>query len=289
MYSSKVTEVLENTLSFLNAFICTQSKNIREYVELGETAYSPKHGFAKCEKHGVIHVFDINEARRIVDAGSSDAHKIVSIVYKNKTIDHAEQTFAREFIQAYGQKLFTPIFQRSKEIAVICRETVQSSPIAHAAMMARTAEKELSRQLNGTSKKETEPVETSSKVVIKVEITTTSTKKGRKSRYKDRLGLPAGSAKVSHTTLDEFTLLEFYTCFRKASHITEKHAWTEAKRNHKTELDNINVYICVHCTGYHVGHLSSVDGLARTVKNARKHWRTHPSDADKFAKEKGWV
>lgn len=43
-------------------------------------------------------------------------------------------------------------------------------------------------------------------------------------------------------------LREFYICSRKKVFIWQEHALAEAR------LYGLDVYICVYCTGYHMGH-----------------------------------
>lgn len=74
-------------------------------------------------------------------------------------------------------------------------------------------------------------------------------------------------------------LLEFYTCYRKISYITEKAATTSRENLGHHDLQ---CYICVHCTGYHLGH-TPAKNIKETLKSAKERYLNDPSKANEYA------
>lgn len=86
----------------------------------------------------------------------------------------------------------------------------------------------------------------------------------------------------------EILLTEFHVCGRKQLYATLDKATKSAIRN------NLEVYVCVFCTGYHIGHGSDDNDYRYLIGSQyyarhRHTWKRYPEKAAAFLAERGIV
>lgn len=113
-----------------------------------------------------------------------------------------------------------------------------------------------------------------------VETKNTSTKKKKKRKVQQ-----------SNIVLNPEMLTLFYLCGRKTSHITEADAWLAAAHSHNGHISDLNVYVCVICTGFHVGHKQLVKN-SKTTRRVRVNrgranflWNSSVKNRERFLRE----
>lgn len=142
---------------------------------------------------------------------------------------------------------------------------------------------------NQTEELTQKPVKTSSPTVLQPVKSKSTRRKNR-----DRAGREPGTALIPHTEAEPNNLLELYTCFRKVGYILQADAKAAIHRLHSNEIASMSSYICVYCTGWHIGHTPTMrDSPGRRrkklLRTAAHWWNAHPTDADTLSRINGLI
>jgi hypothetical protein len=274
-------------------FICASKVSINTFSDLGANILLSGFGAHYCKIHKNIHVFSIDKAFSVIKTDTNLIYYHVTCATKNNSITSQEAAENRAYIKRFTKDSLTSIIYVSKrnltEARVKFHERKSNSEMLKLATNNRMTQKLAHRKkyLQDIEKKKnnTKVFKENKKAFL----SPANKPRGSKgSRYHDRMGLPRGSALISHLDISHENILEFYTCFRKRSHAFATTAQEALLRDHGKEAGIMNIYVCIYCTGFHVGHNTN-NSVSKVIKNARNYWKAHPSDANNFIEIKQFV
>lgn len=293
MLKDKTVELLlDQARTSLSAFICSSEVSIESFPELGADIVLMGFAAHTCRVHDKIHIFSVEDAFTAIKDATNPVFYHVTFSSRSQLITEEEAQQSREYIQRFIKINLSSVIQDAKSDMARAKHDFRSSnpsvEMIRQASLSRAKQKEENRQKHLENVKTKKAKDDLGKLERKKEQLASNKKRKRKnrpSRFQDRLGLARGSALISHIDIDEENILEFYTCFRKKSYAFITKAKESVLRDHKNEINAMDIYICVYCTGYHVGHSIKHNG-SRVNKNARSYWKAHPSDANAYVEMK---
>jgi hypothetical protein len=229
-------------------YICKNSVHMKSLSELGDDALVPGLGARKCEVHGSFHVYNTNKALVVIPRSLGALHKFLRDEEKSGRLSQEETKELHARVKTHSELLEEELTNSTRVLLEGNAEKIKGTALWDQAQMIAASPHASSRLGNYSSA----PVQAGDVI----------------------------PPRISGDSLSDSQVLRYWQCGRKIRHDSEVRAEFNVK-------DNMKVYKCTHCDGYHVGHGDGSEPIESQVVSGRAHWSKNAEKADKFAIRQG--
>lgn len=241
---------LDANISKVHDYICKNSVHMDSLSELGDNALVPGLGARKCKVHNSFHVYNARKALVRIPKIPSTLHRFLREEETSRRLSQEQVTELHAYVKEQSTHLEEELMESSRVLLEGNAEKIKGTPLWDSARIVADSPHASSRLGNYSPA----------------------------SRIEVRLIPP----RISGGSLSDPQVLEYWQCGRKIRHDTAVRAEFNAK-------DNMQVYKCDHCDGYHVGHGDGSEPRESQVASGRVHWAKNAEKANRFAIRKGML